>query len=93
MMLIVFLETQGTVEGALMSSNPSGIHEDSYCWVCVCLDVFEFVNPLFVMIQGCLISIILKNMCFLKKVKIQPVEPVVLHLVYFEKNLKKLDFV
>ena len=36
-------------------------------------------------------------MCFLKCVKIQPVEmsiqPVFLHLVYFEKDLKKLDFV
>ena len=35
-------------------------------------------------------------MCFLKSVKIQHVEmsiqPVVLHLVYFEKDLKKLDF-
>ena len=31
-------------------------------------------------------------MCFLKKVKIQTVL-VVLHLVYFEKDLKKLDFV
>jgi len=49
------------------------------------------------MIQGCLISIILEKMCFLKKVKIQPVQmliqPIVLHLVYFEKDLKKLDFV
>ena len=63
----------------------------------VCLDVFEYVNPLSVMIQGCLISIILEKMCFLKKVKIQPVQmliqPIVLHLVYFEKDLKKLDFV
>jgi len=25
---------------------------------CVCLDVFEFVNPLSVMIQGCLIWIV-----------------------------------
>jgi len=36
-------------------------------------------------------------MCFLKKVKIQPVEmsiqSVVLHLVYFEKNLKNLTLV
>ena len=80
-------------QGALMSANPYGMHEDPCCWLCVCLDVFEFVNPLYVMIQGCLISILFKNMCFLKKVKIQPVEmsiqPVVLHLVY----LKKLDFV
>jgi len=49
------------------------------------------------MIQGCLISILLKKMCFLKKVKIQPAEmsiqPIVLHLVYFEKDLKMLDFV
>jgi len=64
--------------------------------VCVCLDVFEFVNPLFVMIQGCFISILLEKMYFLKKVKIQPIEmfiqPVVLHLVYFVKDLKKLDF-
>jgi len=49
------------------------------------------------MIQGCLISILLKKICFLKKVKNQPVEnsiqPVVLHLVFFEKDLKKLDFV
>jgi len=46
------------------------------------------------MIQGCLI--LLKNMCFLKKLEIQLVEvsiqPVVLRLVYFEKDLKKLDF-
>jgi len=64
---------------------------------CVCLYVFEFVNPLSVMIQGCLISILLKKMCFLKKVKIQHVEmsiqSVVLHSVYFEKDLEKLDFV
>jgi len=49
------------------------------------------------MIKGCLISILLEKMCFLKKVKIQPVEmsiqPVVLHLVYLEKDFKKLDFV
>jgi len=48
------------------------------------------------MIQGCLILILLKNMCFQRKLKIQPVEiliqPVVLHLVYFENDLKKLDF-
>ena len=34
-------------------------------------------------------------MCFLKSVNIQPVEmsiqSVILHLVYFEKDLKKLD--
>ena len=64
----------------------------------VCVSrVFEFVNSLFVMIQGCLISILLKKICFLKEVKNQPVEisiqPVVLHLVYFEKDLKKLDCV
>jgi len=39
------------------------------------------------MIQGYLISILLKKMCFLKKVKIQTIEmsiqPVVLHLVFF----------
>jgi len=49
------------------------------------------------MIQGCLILILLKNMCFLKQEKIQSIEisiqPVVLHLAYFEKDLKKLDFV
>jgi len=49
------------------------------------------------MIQGCLILILLKNMCFLRKVKNQPVEIsiqlVVLHLMYFKKDLKKLDFV
>jgi len=48
------------------------------------------------MIHGCLIQVLLKNICFLKKGKNQPVEiliqPVVLHLEYFEKNLKKLDF-
>jgi len=64
----------------------------------VCVSrVFEFVNSLFVITQGCLISIVLKKICFLKEVKTQPIEisiqPVVLHLVYFEKDLKKLDFV
>jgi len=48
------------------------------------------------MIQGCLILILLKNMYFQRKVKNQPIEisikPIVLHLVYFEKDLKKLDF-
>jgi len=48
------------------------------------------------MIQGCLILILLKNMCFQRKVKNQPVEIlirlVVLHLVHFEKDLKKIDF-
>jgi len=76
-------------QGALMSQNPSGMHEDPCFWLCVRLDVFEFVNLLFVMIQSCLILILLKNMCFLKKVKIQPAEmliqSVVLHLVCFEK--------
>jgi len=84
-------------QGALMYPNPSGMHEDPCCWLCVCLDVFEFFNSLFVMIQGCLISILLKKMCFLKEVKNQPIEisiqPVVLHLLYFEKDLKMLDFV
>jgi len=49
------------------------------------------------MIQGGFISILLEKMCFLKKVKIQlvkmSIQPVVLHLVYFEKDLKRLDFV
>ena len=48
------------------------------------------------MIQGYLTLILLKKMCFQRKVKNQPLEssiqPVVLHLVYFEKDLKKLDF-
>ena len=48
------------------------------------------------MIQDCLILILLKKMCFQRKVKNQPVEisiqPVVLHLVYFGKDLKSLDF-
>ena len=35
--------------------------------VCVCLYVFEFVNPLSVMIQGCLISIFLKKDVFSKE--------------------------
>jgi len=47
------------------------------------------------MIQGCLIQVLLKKRCFLKKVENQPVEiliqPVVLHLEYFEKNLKRLE--
>ena len=63
----------------------------------MCLHVFEFVNPLSGMIQGGFISILLEKMCFLKKVKIQlvkmSIQPVVLHLVYFEKDLKRLDFV
>jgi len=49
------------------------------------------------MIQGCLILIPLKKMCFQRKVKNQPVEIsiqlVVLYLVFFEKDWKKLDFV
>ena len=48
------------------------------------------------MIQGCLILILLKKMCFQEKVKNQLVEIsiqlVVLHLVHFEKDLKNLDF-
>jgi len=43
--------------------------------------------------QGCLIQILLEKKCFLKKVKNQPVEIsiqlVVLHLEYFENDLKK----
>jgi len=35
-----------------MSPNLSGMHEDPCCWLCVCLEVVEFVNPLLVMIQG-----------------------------------------
>jgi len=48
------------------------------------------------MIQGCLILIIFKKMRFQRKVKNQTIEifiqPVVSHLVYFENDLKKLDF-
>jgi len=48
------------------------------------------------MIQGYLIQILLKKMCFQRKVKNQPIEisiqSVVLHLEYFEKNLKRLEF-
>jgi len=47
------------------------------------------------MIQGCLIQVLLKKKCFLKKLENQSVEisiqPVVLHLEYFEKDLKKLE--
>jgi len=39
----------GVEQGVLMSPNPSGIHEDPCCWLCVCLEVVEFVNPLLVM--------------------------------------------
>ena len=49
------------------------------------------------MIQGCLILILLKNMCCQRKVKSQHVEISiqlnVLHLELFEKDLKTLDFV
>ena len=38
-------------QGALMSPNPSGMHEDPCCWLCVCLEVVKFVNPLLVMVQ------------------------------------------
>jgi len=48
------------------------------------------------MIQGFFIKVLLKKICFLKKLKNRPIEisiqPIVLHLVYFEKELKKLDF-
>jgi len=47
------------------------------------------------MIQGYLILVLLEKKCFLKKVENQPVEIsiqlVVLHLEYFEKDLKKLE--
>jgi len=47
------------------------------------------------MIQDCLIQVLLKKKCFLKKVKTQPfeisIQPVVLQLEYFEKDLKKLE--
>jgi len=50
---LVFIKKEEIVEqGALMSPNPSGMHEDPYYWLCVCLEVFEFFNPLFVMIEG-----------------------------------------
>jgi len=46
------------------------------------------------MIQGCFILILLKNMCFQRKVKNQPVEIsiqlVVLHLVFLKNNFNKL---
>jgi len=49
------------------------------------------------MIQGCLIQVLLKKRCFLKKVENQPVEisiqTVVLHLQVFEKNLKNMKLV
>jgi len=61
--------------------------------VCVCLEVVEFVYPLFVMIQGQMnLNAFEKKIYFLKKVKIQPfemlIQSVVLHLVDFEKDLK-----
>jgi len=44
-----------------MSPNPSGLLEDFVaCCVCVLL-MFEFVNLLIVMIQGCLIQVLLKK--------------------------------
>jgi len=47
------------------------------------------------MIQGCLIQLLLKKKRFLNKVENQHVEIsiqlVVLHLDYFEKDLKKLE--
>jgi len=47
------------------------------------------------MTHGCLIQVLLKKKCFLKKMENQPVEIsiqlVVLHLEYFEKDLKKLE--
>jgi len=47
------------------------------------------------MIQCCLVQVLLRKKCFLKKVENQPVEisiqPVVLNLEYFEKDLKKLE--
>jgi len=46
------------------------------------------------MFQGCLISILIKKICFLKEVKNQLVEiliqPVVLHLVFLKTILKTL---
>jgi len=38
-------------QGALMSSNSRGMFED-FAACSVCLEVFEFVNPFFMMIQG-----------------------------------------
>jgi len=47
------------------------------------------------MIQGCLIQVLLKKRCFLKKLENQPVEisiqPVVLHLEFLKRILKKLE--
>ena len=45
-------EVKDVEQGAFMSPNPSGMDEDPCCWLCVCLDVFEFLNPLSVTIQG-----------------------------------------
>jgi len=65
----------------------------SVCVLCSC----EFVNPLKVIIQGCLIQVLLKNGCFLKKVENHPIEmsiePVVLHLVFLKRNWKRLKLV
>ena len=65
--------------------------------VCVWFVYFEFVNSIIVMIQGCLIQVLLKNICFLKKVENQPVElsfqPVVLHLVFLKRIWKGLKLV
>ena len=81
---------------ALMSPNLCGWLED-FVTSCVCgFWVVWIFNPLIELIQGCLILIFLKKICFQREVENQPIvlliQPIVLHLVVFEKDLKLSDF-
>jgi len=70
---------------------------EDFVVACVCgFWVVWICNPLIDLIQGCLILIFLKHMCFQREVENQPVElsfqPVVLHSEVFEKAWRWLNF-